>query len=383
MSLISEKEFQELAGFNDEVSVSIFIPTQRAGKDVLEEKSKTHLKSLWKEIKIDLEKKEVSKDKIEKLDEPIQKLLSDKGFWRHQSDGLAIYIAEGFFRKYSLPLKFDSHYYINNEFYVKPLVPLFSGDGRFYLLSLQVEAVEFFEASKYGIAPVKIDDLTPSRLEDTVGYDYEEKTLQQKSGASSMGQQAMHGHAGADRERKNEIFRFFRAIDQGLHSLLQEEKLPLLVACQDYLFPIYKEANTYTNLYPEAVTGNPKDTDMLGLHQRAWETIEPLFEKQKLDKLTQFQDQNGKTAVSIHDILPAIHQGKVDTLFLDRDSDIWGTYNEDNMKVDIQEAQRNGNFSLMNWAARNVLKQGGNVFLVDEEQMPENSSKMNAIYRYS
>ncbi|MGM0933895.1 MAG: hypothetical protein ACQEWD_10660 [Bacteroidota bacterium] len=383
MSLISEKEFQELAGFNNEVSVSIFIPTERAGKDVLEEKSKTHLKSLWKEIKNKLEKKEVSKDKIEKLDEPIQELLNDKGFWRHQSDGLAIYVAEDFFRKFTLPLKFDTHYYINREFYLKPLVPLFSGDGRFYLLSLQVENVEFFEASKYSITPVKIDDLTPARLEDTVGYDYEEKSLQQKSSASSMGQQAMHGHAGADRERKNEIFRFFRAVDQGLHSLLQEEKLPLLVACQDYLFPIYKEANTYDNLYPEAVTGNPKDTDMLGLHQRAWETIEPLFEKQKRDKLNQFHDQNGKTAVSIHDILPGVHQGKVDTLFLDRNAEIWGTYNEDKMKVDIQEGQRNGNFSLMNWAARNVLNQGGNVFLLDEEQMPENSSKMNAIFRYS
>ncbi|MDR9457198.1 MAG: hypothetical protein RI572_07285 [Salegentibacter sp.] len=383
MSLISEKEFQELAGFNNEVSVSIFIPTERAGKDVLEEKSKTHLKSLWKEIKNKLEKKEVSKDKIEKLDEPIQELLNDKGFWRHQSDGLAIYVTEDFFRKFTLPLKFDTHYYINREFYLKPLVPLFSGDGRFYLLSLQVENVEFFEASKYSITPVKIDDLTPARLEDTVGYDYEEKSLQQKSSASSMGQQAMHGHAGADRERKNEIFRFFRAVDQGLHSLLQEEKLPLLVACQDYLFPIYKEANTYDNLYPEAVTGNPKDTDMLGLHQRAWETIEPLFEKQKRDKLNQFHDQNGKTAVSIHDILPGVHQGKVDTLFLDRNAEIWGTYNEDKMKVDIQEGQRNGNFSLMNWAARNVLNQGGNVFLLDEEQMPENSSKMNAIFRYS
>lgn len=383
MSLISEKEFQELTEFNDEVGVSIFIPTERAGKDVLEEKSKTHLKSLWKEIKNKLEEKEISKDKIEKFDEPIQKLLNDKGFWRHQSDGLAIYVAEDVFKKFTLPLKFDTHYYINSEFYLKPLVPLFSGDGRFYLLSLQVENVEFFEASKYSITPVKIDDLTPARLEDTVGYDYEEKTLQQKSGASSMGQQAMHGHAGADRERKNEILRFFRAVDQGLNSLLQEEKLPLLVACQDYLYPIYKEASSYDNLYPEAVTGNPKDTDMLGLHQRAWETIEPLFEKQKRDKLNQFQEQNGKTAVSIHDILPAIHQGKVDTLFLDRNAEIWGTYNEDKMKVDIQEGQRNGNFSLMNWAARNVLNQGGNVFLLDEEQMPENSSKMNAIYRYS
>ncbi len=383
MALIDEKEFKKLTDFTGNC-VSIFIPTQRAGKEVLEEQNKTHLKSLWKEIKTKLSKKGVDKSEIEAIDAPIQKLLGNREFWRHQSDGLAIFAAKDFFEHYSLPLKFEAHYYINKEFYIKPIVPIFSGDGRFNLLSLQVEGVKLYEATKYSIGPVEIEDLVPQRLEDRVGYDYEEKTLQHKSGAASMGQKNMHGHAGADRERKDEILRFFRAVDQGLNQYLQQEKLPLLVACQDYLFSIYKEANTYQNLYPEVVPGNPGDTDMIGLHEKAWQVIGSHFESQKREKLKQFEEQHNteKTSAAVHDILPAIHQGKVDTLFLENQAEVWGTYDTETMKVEVEDQQNAENISLMNWAASKVLEQGGSVFLIENAQMPEKSSKLNAIYRY-
>ncbi|MBZ9729244.1 hypothetical protein LB467_06055 [Salegentibacter sp. JZCK2] len=384
MSLINEKKFEKLTSIKDKTCVSIFIPTERAGKDVLEEKNKTHLKSLWQQVENKLQEKKVSEEKIKEIGKPIENLINDKSFWRHQSDGLAIFASEGFFEKYTLPVNFEAHTYISKEFYIKPLVPILSGDGRFNLLSLQVEEVKLYEATKYSVAAVEIDDLVPSQLEDRVGYDYEEKTLQQKSGASSMGQQNMHGHAGADRERKNEILRFFNAVDKGLNEYLQKEKLPLIVACQDYLFPIYQEANTYQNFYDKLVPGNPSDTDMFGLHEKAVEIFEPELEKTKREKMKKFDELNNtdNTGTSVTDILPAVQQGKVDTLFLENRSEIWGTYNEDNMNVTIHDNQHDGNYSLMNWAAKEVLRQGGNVFLISQAQMPDTNSEMNALYRF-
>ncbi len=383
MALIDEKDLKKITEFNGNC-VSIFIPTQRAGKEVLEEKNKIHLKSLWKEISTKLSEKGVEKSEIEAINTPIQKLLNNRDFWRHQSDGLAIFAAKDFFEYYNLPLKFEAHYYINKEFYIKPIVPIFSGDGRFNLLSLQLEEVKLYEATKYSIGPIEIQDSIPQRLEDRVGYDYQEKTLQQKSGATSMGQKNMHGHAGADRERKDEILRFFRAVDQGLNEYLQQEKLPLLVACQDYLFSIYKDANTYQNLYPEVVPGNPGETDMIGLHKKAWQVIGSHFESQKREKIEQFKEQHNteKTSAVVHDIFPAIHQGKVDTLLLENRGEIWGKYDKETMKVEIEDQQNSENISLMNWAAAKVLEQNGQVFLVEEAQMPEKNSKINAIYRY-
>lgn len=386
MSLINDKDLEKLMNVQDKTCVSIFIPTQRAGKEVLEEKNKTHLKSLWKEVGTQLKEKGLSEDKIAKIGKPIEALLSDKSFWRHQSDGLAIFAAEDFFEKYTLPVNFEAHTYISEEFYIKPLVPMFNEDSRFYLLALQLEDVELYEATTYSIGKVEVDDLIPSRLEERVGFDYKQKHLDFKTQNSGGENTIFHGHGGgSDEVRKEEINRYFRAIDKGLDSVLHDERVPLVVATQDYLFPIYEKVNTYNHLIDKVIPGNPSDTDMLGLHEKALKILEPELEKTKREKTKKFNELNNtdNTGASVTDILPAVQQGKVDTLFLENRSEIWGTYNNDNMNVTIHDNQQNGNYSLMNWAAKEVLKQGGNVFLIPEAQMPDKNSKMNALYRFN
>ena len=385
MTIITQEQFENLAKFKNELCVSIFIPTQRGGKEVLEEQGKTHLKSKMDDIKRKLHKKGYPEESITKVITPIRELIEDKDFWRHQSDGLAIFASPGFFEKYTVPVNFEAYEHISHEFYIKPLVPLFSGDGRYYLLAIQLKGVSFYEASKYSITKIDVEDLTPSSLKERVGFDYEEKALQFKSTAVSQGLTSMHGHAGADRERKDEIFRYFRAVDEGLQPLLNKGKLPLVVACQDYFFPIYKDANTYNKLYEEPVPGNPSDRDMIGLHEKSWNVIAPYFEKTRKEKLKKYEEWSNTehTSSSVYDIIPTAFEGKIDTLFLENREEIWGIYDQDNRKVIIDDQQTIGNVSLMNLAAKKVLENGGNVFLIEPAFMPEKESKMNALFRYS
>jgi len=385
MELISQQEFGKLSRFTNEVCVSIFIPTQRAGHEVLEGKNRINLKSKWNEIKKQLEKKGVSAEKIKYIGKPIEELLQDKDFWRHQSDGLAVFSAEGFFDKYTLPINFEEYHYISKEFYIKPLVPILIENGRFYLLSLQLEDVSLYEATQHSIGVVYVEDLIPSRLEERAGFDYKEKTLQLKPQQQGEENSGYHGHSGADNNKKNEIFRYFRAVDEGLKTVLHNKKIPLVIACQDSFFAIYKEANSYKYLYGEEAVGNPAYIDMLELQERALKLMEPYFEKTKREKLKKFEDLNQtvKTSASVHDIIPAIIQGKVDTVFLENKVDIWGIYNQNTMAVEVQDEQSPKNTSLMNLAAKAVIEHGGNVFLIEPEAIPEKSSKMNALYRFS
>ncbi|MDT0685665.1 hypothetical protein [Autumnicola psychrophila] len=384
MALISQEKFKKITDFKQDTCVSIFIPTQRGGKEVLEQKNKKHLKSTWDQVKRELEAKKVSEEKIKSIGQPIEALLDQPEFWRHQSDGLAIFSSEGFFEKYTVPVNFEAHHYVSNDFYVKPLVPLTTDDGRFYLLAVQQDKVDFYEATKNTIGEIYIEDLTPSKLEDRVGYDYEEKNRKAKTQNSSMGTATSHGYDAANKDDKNEILRFFNAIDKGLHEILRDENVPLVVACQDYLFPIYKEANSYKNLFDQVVPGNPSDTDMFGLHEKALNVMEPHLEKKKRTKLESFGELTpDKTSSTISDIIPAAFEGKVDTLFLENRSEIWGTYDEQNRKVEVNEEQSSNNTSLMNLAAAKVIETGGSVFLIESAFMPEKEAKLNAIFRYS
>lgn len=381
--LLKDKEFQKLIDYKDKFCISIFIPTARGGKEVLEEKNRKHLKSEWDTIKKQLDGFDIDAENLEELDTKIQGLLRDRDFWRNQSDGLAIFMSKGFFEHFSLPINFETYHHIEQSFYIKPLLPAYTDDEKFYILSLQIEDVKLYEATKYTIAEIEIDDLTPSKLEERVGFDYKEKTLQFRTQNEGGSKTQFHGHGGSERDEKKEILLFFRAVNKGLQEFFSNKKEPLVVACQDYLFPIYEEANTYNNLFGKPVPGNPNDGDALDLHQKSVELLEDFVGKNEQEKINEFKETTPEKKSSIlHDIIPAASEGKIETLFLENRTEVWGKYDEKTREVIVDEQKETKSISLMNLTAKKVMDTGGKLFLVEEQFMPENEAKLNAIYRY-
>ena len=384
MTLITKKNIEILDGMHGDNCISIFIPTHRAGEEVRSGKDALKLKNQLKAIKKKLSFEEVGPRDIDALLAPIEKLLDDGKFWAHQSDGLAIFRSADFFETYTLPVYFLEFNYVGHEFYLKPLLPMFTGDGTFYVLSLELEEVKLYEQTRDSITEIIIDDLIPASLEERVGYDYEQKGLQFKSQADARGRAMYHGHAEADRDRKNEIARYFRAIDKGLMTILKDKNAPLFVASQDYLFSIYKEENSYKNLIDDLIVCNLSETDKFLLHELAWEKVEPIFDSGRIEKMELFKqlEATGRTSSDIEQILPAALEGKIDTLFTRNQSDIWGIYNPEKRHVRIDEAPSPSNISLLNKMAVKTFLNGGDVYLLEEDDMPNPYSKVNALYRY-
>ena len=384
MALITKKEIEALEGIHSESCISIFIPTHRAGEEVLKGKDTLKLKNQLKEVRNKLENEEMGPREIDTLIAPIQELLDESGFWRHQSDGLAIFRSDSFFKKYTLPVYFEAFNYVANRFYLKPLLPMFTGDGNFYVLALELEEVRLYEQTRHSIAEVVVDDLIPSRMEDRVGYDYEPKSLQYKSQADAQGRAMYHGHAEGDRDRKNEIARYFRAIDKGLMTLLKDDNVPMIVASQDYLFSIYKEENSYQYLLDDPINCNLSETDKFLLHEMAWEKVAPIFDEERKEKVETFKqyDGTGRTSSEIEQVVPAALEGKIDTLFVQNNADIWGIYDPEKRHVRVDEEPLPSSVSLLNKAAIKIFLNGGKVYLLEKDEMPNPNSKVNALYRY-
>ncbi len=384
MALITKKEIEELEGIHSESCISIFIPTHRADEEVLKGKDTLKLKNQLKEVRNKLENEEMGPREIDTLIAPIQELLDESGFWRHQSDGLAIFRSDSFFKKYTLPVYFEAFNYVANRFYLKPLLPMFTGDGNFYVLALELEEVKLYEQTRHSIAEVVVDDLIPSRMEDRVGYDYEPKSLQYKSQADAQGRAMYHGHAEGDRDRKNEIARYFRAIDKGLMTLLKDDNVPMIVASQDYLFSIYKEENSYQYLLDDPINCNLSETDKFLLHEMAWEKVAPIFDEERKEKVETFKqyDGTGRTSSEIEQVVPAALEGKIDTLFVQNNADIWGIYDPEKRHVRVDEEPLPSSVSLLNKAAIKIFLNGGKVYLLEKDEMPNPNSKVNALYRY-
>lgn len=384
MTTITKKDIERLYNLHSANCISIFIPTHQYGNEVLQKLDSKSLKNELKGVKIKLEQKELNQSKINELVAPIQELIDNTGFWRKQSDGLAIFLAEGFFKTYTLPINFAAYNYIANSFYLMPLMPMFVGDGSFYLLTLQLEDVKLYEMTKHSVIEVKINHLIPDRLEESVGYDFEEKSLQFRNQKEGYGTATFHGHAEADYDRKSEILRYFRDINNGLMTILKDENLPMIIGSQDYLFSIYKEINTYKPLLENHMSYDPFEADKQVLLEKAWETMGPIFDKERKEKTERFEKYEGtsRTSSDIKEILPAALQGKIDALFLRKNQDIFGIYDAINHNVEIRENPESTHVSLFNMAAIKTFLQGGIVYLMEKDDMPNPFSKVNALYRF-
>jgi hypothetical protein len=65
------------------------------------------------------------------------------------------------------------------------------------------------------------------------------------------------------------LLAFFRQVDGGMPDLLGEERAPLILAAVDHLYPVYRQANSYSELLDEWIPGNPEVLSAEELHRRA------------------------------------------------------------------------------------------------------------------
>jgi len=301
------------------------------------------------------------------------------------SFGLAVFFTPEKFNYYRLPLKFNEEVIINNRFYVKPLLPIFSGDGRFYVLALSQKNIRLLQASRYSFSELPLDNV-PTSMEEALGYDNLEHQSQFHV-ASRTGKQRedlmFHGHGGGEDNFKEDIQRYFQKVDKGLRDILAGENAPFVLSGVEYLLPLYKKANTYANILEESVSGNPDDVTSEELHKEAWNIVQPYFKQEQVKAEKQFQDlfHTGQTSQDIKKILPAAHFGKVGLLFLDVDDQKWGTFHPDNNQVEIAKERQPGLEELIDLAAVKTLSTGGTVYAAKKEDMPVKSS-VAALFRW-
>lgn len=383
MKRITENNLKELAAVHGLHCISVFIPTHITGDKDLRAKDALLLKNELKDIKRKLALRGLDQTGLDEWVKPIQNLVEDTEFWSHQAGGLALFISDNLFKKYELDIIFEPYNYVSTEFYIKPLFSALASNEDFFLLTLELEEVRLHKSSEAGLQEINIAEMVPSGLQEVVGSDYEEKSLQFKSQKQGHGNSVFYGHGEGD-DKKLEINKYLRAVDKGLAKLLKNEKVPVVVAGADYLCAIYRELTSLDNLNDHHISGSPKLMGLQSLHKSALNLLQPYFNKTKKEKTEAYRQFQGtpKTANSIDYIVPAAISGKIDTLFILKNQDVFGMYDEVSNKVEYKEGAELAEVSLFNLAAKKAFLHGANVYMVDKDEMPDGFSQINALYRF-
>src|SRR5688572_13443417 len=216
MDIITIENLRELTELPGGMCVSIYLPTTPIGREARQ--GPISLKNLLREAEEKLVEGNLRAPEARDLLAPVESLMTDDEFWQHQSDGLALFLSSAGIHHYRLPQHFEELVVVNERFHVKPLLPLFTGDGYFFVLALSQNAIRLLQCTRDSFSEVELQGV-PTSMEEALQFDDPERQLQYHTGSSSPGGAGkrpaiFHGQGVGVDDVKPNILRYFRMVNQ-------------------------------------------------------------------------------------------------------------------------------------------------------------------------
>lgn len=386
MDMLTAEEFRRLAQVTGSC-VSLLMPAHPTGRETRQDPIR--FKNLLKEAESRLiARGRAAADAREQL-APLRGLVDDSSFWTHQREGLAAYSTPEEMHLYGVPFSLPERVVAGRRCYLVPLLPIVSEDMRFYVLALSPKQVRLFEGTRFTARELDLPGW-PGDFEELARYIEEESQLQFHTGAPPMDQGGdraamFHGHPGGDEssEQKQRLLEYCRLVDQRLQKAAGPGRMPLVLACEERLASIYRQASDYPRVMPQPVAGNPESRNSASLCKQAWEVVKPHVDEAREAILSRCRQSaaTGGAARGLSAVLAAAHEGGVETLLVAGDAECWGRYDFEQRRLDVHDQPAPDDEELLNLATVVAHGQGADVYALPREQLPEREAAI-ALLRY-
>jgi hypothetical protein len=370
--------------------VSIYMPTERFGPET--QQSPIRLRNLLNAAAEQMQAQAIEANEAEAFLQPARTLVDTSEFWQHQSSGLALFLDGATLTHFRMPVAFPEAVCVSTRFHLKSILPLLGGDGHFFILTLNQNGVKLWQATRYELGEVALSTDTPASLGEELQYDVYPEGLQFHTGTGrvSRGERGAmffgQGDAGDEAILKEQLLTFFRHLDNGVRTTLQEgSQTPLVLAGIDYLQGLYRQANQYDHLVETGIVKDAETMTPEELHEQAWALVEPHFAASRTSALDRYHHLAGtgdkRANQAIHDIVAAAYFQRIDTLFFAENTVQWGQFVPEQNRVITHTTQQPGDDDLLDLAAVHTWLNGGEIYPLPAAEMPT-TNPAAAIFRY-
>lgn len=384
MTLLSKTDLLTLASTHASHCVSIYLPTHEAGQEI--QQDPIRLKNQLSVAEDRLIQSGLGAKEAQRILEPAAALLDEQSFWQHQSSGLALFITPEQLYYYRVPVAFETMTVVGDRFHVKPLLPLITNDGQFYILAASQNKVSLYQATRDSVQSVDLGN-TPLSKEVALRYDDPQASLQGHSGSSNQspqgGSQIVSGQGGGKDSENTDILRFFHLVSDGVEKVLGGQSAPLIFMGVEFLFPLYRSANKYPHLMAEAVDFQPDQLSPTEVRDRALEVVAPHFSASRKAASERYGSLKASDQASsdLAVVLNAAENGQIDSLLIAKGVQRWGHFDATAREVSYHDEQISDSQDLLNIAAIKAFATDASVYLVDRADMPEGAD-IAATLRY-
>lgn len=272
-------------------------------------------------------------------------LLHDRKFWRQQSLGLAVFVGAQHCSWFRLPIRVPESATLASRFQLRPLLPLLSESGRFFILSLNRSGVRLFECTEDVATEFQIAGLLP-----------------EQTGRSCSPE-------------------FFRRIGSRVAAFAGGSHAPILLAGDEPSLRVFRIVAGRLNLLQESLEDSG-DVPAAELHRRGLVILRARASAIRNAAAAQFVQRLSRGGASRHigEILPAAFLGGVEALFVTPEAHLWGKYDISDWTVHLHPMPQADDQDLVDLAAIMTYLHDGSVFVLDAEEMPA-PGDIGAVFR--
>lgn len=356
---LDDQTFARLAGASGQRLISIAIPTHVRGRETAQDP--IQLKNQLAELDSTLESSGVKpRDRISQLEKATE-LLDDVEFWEHQSEQLALYIAdEGGILPIAVTRQAEHRPTVIATVYHLRHVLSDLNQLELPVLVLTENAVKLYLATTAGIDAVQAD--LPSSLDD-VNWFVDRETQRQQHPDRAGSSQNRHGHEASSRDDEDTA-RFLRAVREALPTDLQGR--PLVVLGDDSLVSRFESISDEPILSPE--NSGVDDLSDSAIHEMARPMLERHREEATADIVSGALDQLGEenATTELSEALSDAVSGRLSRLVLYEDTEpVWGRFDAASLQVEQTDQRGSGDVDLVDRLVAEAVATGAGIVLTE------------------
>jgi hypothetical protein len=270
-----KQDLEKLEKSDEPFCVSIYAPYIEP--NAATNPNEIELKNLLREAETALLAAGVSPRDVKKTLRQAQALeTGGREFWPHHHESLALFMHPKFFRCYHIP-DHATPYMLTVEkgFNLEPLRAVQRNNKEYLVLVLDHKDTRLYAGDLYRLEPVRLKNF-PGDMKKALNIDEYPSCRELHEiapaymGKGSEGYHSQYNVAEVDKQMLTE---FFRLINRRLHRYLEAQQKPLILAGVNYLLPLYRQVNTYPNLWPRTLTGNFRRAQPDDIRRKAWNAL--------------------------------------------------------------------------------------------------------------
>jgi hypothetical protein len=258
---------------------------------------------------------------------------------------------------------------VGSRFQVKHLL-----DGvpepRFAVLALSRKTSRLYTGDVAGFDEVERAGF-PMAMDDVLRYDDREPQLQSHGSARRGGGTVVasfHGQGGR-REQGEDLLRYLRAVATATETILGDECLVL--AGTEELVAAFRRTTSYAHVASGEITGSGERLSAVELAHGARALVAEAVTAPRTSAMARLVELSGTdaAALDLRAMVTAAVDGRVETMFVAGDTEVWGRYDAAARRI-VDDDAGDGAEDLLNFAAMETWRHGGEVFVLSEADVP-------------